>query len=249
MNDIVAYESFYKSDDEGFEKYQVLYRRKMLIKLFNEHHHKNVLEIGCGLEPLFSFLDLTDTECYTVIEPVEHFCMLATKANNHEKVRIINQYLENYHSEEKSEYDLVICSSLLHEVNNQGEFLKQIRKLSSANTIVHINVPNAFSFHRLLAKEMNLIEDIHEFSKRDQMRQHTKVFDLLGLEEMLNNYGFEIIEKGSYFIKPFTHDQMIACIDAGIITEKMLEGLNRMIKYMPEFGSEIYCNVRIKEKY
>ena len=34
MNDIEAYEKFYINDDEGFEKYQVLYRRRILIDLF-----------------------------------------------------------------------------------------------------------------------------------------------------------------------------------------------------------------------
>ena len=58
MNDIEAYEKFYINDDEGFEKYQVLYRRRILIDLFREYNHRNVLEIGCGMEPLFSFLDL-----------------------------------------------------------------------------------------------------------------------------------------------------------------------------------------------
>lgn len=247
MNDIEAYEKFYINDDEGFEKYQVLYRRRILIDLFREYNHRNVLEIGCGMEPLFSFLDLKNTEHYTVIEPVKYFCELASKANNHEKVQIINQYMEEYSDNEDIRYDLIICSSLLHEVNNQSTLLNQIKNLCNEETIVHINVPNALSFHRLLAKEMHLIEDVHEFSNRDIMRQHTKVFDLLQLEELLSNHGFEVIKKGSYFIKPFTHDQMMVSMNANVITEKMLEGLNAMTKYMPEYGSDIYCNVKIKK--
>lgn len=247
MKDIKEYEEFYISDDEGFEKYQVLYRRRMLMDLFKEYPHKNVLEIGCGMEPLFSFLDMTDIEHYVVIEPVKHFCELASRANNHEKVKIINEYMENYVNEENIEYDLIICSSLLHEVNSQDVLLKQIRKFCNEKTIVHINVPNAKSFHRLLAKEMHLIEDVHDFSKRDNLRQHTKVFDLEQLELTLNRSGFEVIKKGSYFIKPFTHDQMMACMNTNIITEQMLDGLNAMIKYMPEYGSDIYCNVKLSK--
>lgn len=246
MNDIKTYEEFYVSDNEGFEKYQVLYRRRILMDIFSEYSHKNVLEIGCGMEPLFSFLDLEDTEHYTVIEPVKYFCDLASKARNYEKVQIVNQYMEDYQNTEHIKYDLIICSGLLHEVNDQGALLEQIRKLCNEETIVHINVPNAFSFHRLLAKEMHLIEDVHEFSTRDNMRQHTKVFDLQQLELMLNNYGFEIIKKGSYFIRPFTQDQMMACINANVITEQVIEGLYAMSKYMPEYGTDIYCNVKLK---
>ena len=247
MNNIKKYEEFYISDDEGFEKYQVLYRRRMLMDLFKEYHHKNVLEIGCGMEPLFSFLYMTDIEQYVVIEPVKHFCELASGANNHEKVKIINDYMENYVNEENIEYDLIICSSLLHEVNSQDALLEQIKKFCSEKTIVHINVPNANSFHRLLAKEMHLIEDVHDFSQRDNLRQHTKVFDLEQLELALNRSGFEAIKKGSYFVKPFTHDQMMACMNESIITDQMLDGLNAMTKYMPEYGSDIYCNVKLSK--
>lgn len=245
MEDIGAYEIFYISDDDGFEKYQVRYRRKILMNFFEKYKHHSVLEIGCGMEPLFSFLDLTSTKNYTVVEPVTYFCEHARKMENFEKVKIYNQYIEDFSTDEK--YDLIICSSLLHEVNDQTVLLNQIKKLCNEKTVVHINVPNARSFHRLLAKEMHLIEDVHEFSNRDNMRQHTKVFDQLQLEELLNNHGFEKIESGSFFVKPFTHDQMMSCVNANIITEEMLEGLNAMTKYMPEYGAEIYCNVKVKE--
>lgn len=246
MQNIEAYEKFYISDDEGFEKYQVRYRRNVLLNLFEKYEHKSVLEIGCGMEPLFSFLDLTDIESYTVVEPVKHFCEHARGMRNGEKVKIFNQYMEDFSG--GGEYDLIICSSLLHEVDDQNLLLNQIRKVCSKKTIVHINVPNALSFHRLLAKEMHLIEDVHEFSNRDNMRQHTKVFDQIQLEEMLNDHGFEKIKSGSFFVKPFTHDQMMLCVNARIITEEMLEGLNAMTKYMPEYGSDIYCNVKVKQE-
>ena len=53
------------------------------------------------------------------------------------------------------------------------------------------------------------------------------------LTEVLTKIGFKIMDSGSYFIKPFTHKQMYSM-------------LNNMTKYMPELGSEIFVNVKLK---
>lgn len=47
---------------------------------------------------------------------------------------------------------LMILSSLLHKVEDSQRFLRAVFKCCTENTVVHINVPNADSIHRLLAK-------------------------------------------------------------------------------------------------
>lgn len=244
MKDITAYEQFFGRDEQGFEKYQVYFRRKKVIELFNKYEHLSVLEIGCGLEPQFSYLDFEGVERYTVVEPVTEFCKKALQEDNADKITLINDFLENVESDEK--YSLIICSSLLHEVEDQVKLLKKIYDMCDEKSIVHINVPNAKSFHRLLAKEMGLIQDEHDFSNRDVWRQHTRVFDMETLKGLLNYCGFEIVDSGSYFVKPFTHDQMMKCLDAEIISNELIMGLEAMTKYMPNLGSDIYCDVRKK---
>lgn len=54
----------------------------------------------------------------------------------------------------------------------------------------------------------------------------------------------EICEKGSYFVKPFSHAQMLKCVEQGIIDENILEALYKLTAYLPEYGSEIYVNYR-----
>lgn len=63
---------------------------------------------------------------------------------------------------------------------------------------------------------------------------------------IINESGLEIIDKGSYFIKPFTHKQMKKLQEDNILSEKMIEGLYDMSKYMPEIGAEIFVNSKIK---
>ena len=66
------------------------------------------------------------------------------------------------------------------------------------------------------------------------------------MKNILEDNGFEIINSGSYFVKPFTHSQMYEMMCKSIIDEKVLDGLYEMTEYMPEMGSEIYVNVRRK---
>lgn len=55
--------------------------------------------------------------------------------------------------------------------------------------------------------------------------------------------GFYVKDQGSY-LKPFTHLQMQECLNKGIINDLVIEGLAKIIEYIPEYGAGIYVNVR-----
>jgi 2-polyprenyl-3-methyl-5-hydroxy-6-metoxy-1,4-benzoquinol methylase len=162
-------------------------------------------------------------------------------------VELINEYLEKAAEKlEKQTFDFVIISCLLHEIENVTLFLEKIHSLVNKDTIVHIDVPNAYSFHRVLAYEMEFIESIFDLSSNNMKLQQQVVYDLQSLKHLMENNGFEIVDSGSYFIKPFTHNQMADMINSKIINEDVLLGLDKMIKYFPEMGSEIYVNLKLK---
>lgn len=231
----------------GFEFIQVEYRRKKVLEIIKKEKPSTLLEIGCGMKPLF--LDLPDVKT-TVIDPSVKFCKNAESLNVAGKHIIINDFFDSNFINKYSPvgFDMIICSGLLHEVGNPSELLNAIHKGCKENTIVHINVPNANSLHRLIAKEAGLIEDIHAMSERNTMFQQNVVFDMRSLEDIVCSSGFEIVEEGSYFVKPFTHWQMQEMINRKIIDAKILDGLDGLTKYIPEFGSEIYVNCKIKNK-
>lgn len=56
MRDIDRYEQVYLQDNHDFERYQVRYRRKKMLELYEKLPSSHVLEIGCGMEPLFHFV-------------------------------------------------------------------------------------------------------------------------------------------------------------------------------------------------
>lgn len=55
MRDIKDYTKKY--DERSFEEYQVRYRRKKVLEQIRKYHPSRVLELGCGKEPLFLYLD------------------------------------------------------------------------------------------------------------------------------------------------------------------------------------------------
>lgn len=247
MRDIKDYEIKYK--EEPCEKYQVKYRRKKILELIQSYKHDTVLEIGCGLEPLFEFF--TDYQKMVIVEPGSQFISNAKKKAQKagQDITCIQGFFEDTVGQIKEtglSFDFIVLSSLLHEVEEPERLLQAIYSICSDETVVHVNVPNANSIHRLLAKEMGVIGDVHELSDLQKTMQRNRVFDIDSLCDMAEKCGFEVVQKGTYFPKLLSAGQMEKMLEQNIITEDIFEGLDRMIKYVPELGSEIYVQITKK---
>lgn len=240
---LTDYQFQYKN--QPYEKYQVAFRKRKIIEILSNYKHDNLLEVGCGLESIF--LDYSAYESIFVIEPAEMFYNKAvldkSKAKN-KNITIINDLLE-YSSKilKNKKFDFILISSLLHEISDQSKILKAIHDIAAENTVIHINVPNANSFHRLIAVEMELTKNEFERSKSNIQFQQNNIFNLKSLIETVEENGFIVLESGSYSFKPFTHQQMQDMINLNLITEKMLDGFFKMEKFLPEIGSEIFVNI------
>ena len=245
MRDIKDYTDKYV--DEPFEETMVEIRKRVVIDHYRKYRHKNILEIGCGMDPFF--LDVDDYENMVIVEPGESFVDNAQKLAMEQKgdIHIFLGFLEEQVQSIQSlgiDFDYIILSSVLHELDDPQKMLRAIHQLCGTDTIVHINVPNANSVHRLIAIEMGLIEDLHEQSDQMKKMQRRRTYDIDLLKEEVERAGFTIIDSGSYFVKPFTHLQMQKCLDMGIIDENVIVGLEKLIKYIPQFGAGIYADVR-----
>lgn len=243
MRDIETYAQNYQVS--SFEDYQVIYRRKKVLEVMKQFAPKRILEIGCGLEPLFSYMDEKEYEIYCVVEPSKVFFERACTLAKGKNVICYNTFFEPTEELVSKRFDFIICSGLLHELERPQELIEDVYKISDSNTVVHFNVPNAKSLHRLIAKEMGLISNEFEFSGRNVQYQQHSVYDLDMLVKSIKKAGFQIIDSGSYFIKPFSHSQMYQMLNENIIDEKVLDGLYQLEKYIPEYGSEIFVNCRI----
>jgi len=230
-----------------FENVLIKIRRKLLISQLKEIKPKKILEIGCGNKSIANYYKgFSD---FKIIEPSKYFIKKNKELlRKNKKVIFVNSYLENAHNfiDEKNVFDLIICSSVLHEVINEKKFIQALQKYCSKKTIVHINVPNSDSFHRLIAYESGMIKSIAQRSLTQKKMQQFRIYNLEKLTKTIKKYNFKVISKGSYFFKPFTHKQMYNNFKNKILPKKVLIGLNRVIKYVPNFGAEIYINVKRK---
>lgn len=247
MRDMIDYANNYLVIP--FEKWQVKYRRKKVIELLNKYKHDSLLEIGCGMEPIFLYY--SQFQEFTVVEPSDLFYNNATEKvdenNLRDKVFLTKGTLEeNIDLLKQKQYDHIIVSSLLHEVEKPFDFMLGVKKLCSANTMLHINVPNAKSLHRLVAFEAGMISDIYERSEQQKKMQQNSTFDIDSLSKFVADLGFIVVERGGYFPKLFTHSQMAKMLQYEIIDEKILDGIYGLGKYLPDFGSEVYVECKVK---
>lgn len=228
----------------SFETRLIGVRRGHVLRWLEHYEAERVLEVGCGLEPLFVHYGAFHT--WRTVEPVPEFAARARElAVGNARVAVDEGYLEDRADALSSEaFDFIVVSGLLHEVPDQSRLLAALRTLCGAETVVHFNVPNMRSFHRLLAVEMGLIGDMSETSDMDRAFGHYGRFDRDHLNDVLRGAGFRVLESGSYFVKPFTHDQMDALLATNVFPSSLIEGLDRMTKYMPEHGCELYANAR-----
>lgn len=234
--------------DLPFEDMLREYRRKHILKLLKQYSHRRFLEIGCGPDPLFTYIE--DFEKMTVLEPGEKFFNMAlSMSKGISNIVIINDLIENVTDDlQLDTFDFIVIGGFLHEVTDPDLVLKAVQKLCSRNTLVYSFVPNARSFHRLWACKSETIENIYQKSEHDHLFKRNQVYDIKSFNELLTRNNFKVLESGTYFVKPFSHDQMCALIDHGIINSSHIEGLDKMIEFMPDLGAELWNICKIDDK-
>lgn len=247
MRDLQDYTEKYVN--KAFEDIMVKIRKKTVMENCRKYPHANIIEVGCGMSPLFE--DFEDFEQMIIVEPGDLFAsnarQLAKERKMDGKVMVIHDFVENVDwnvIDRPADVDIVLVSGLLHEVDDPQKLLKQVKQLCSSETIVHINVPNAKSLHRMIAVSAGMIADEHDRSREQIVMQSSRTYDMELLHKEVIEAGFYVVDEGSYFLKPFTHQQMKECIDAGIIDADVMKGLEEVIRFFPNSGAEIYVNIK-----
>jgi len=234
--------------DQPYERFQVIFRKRKILEILERYPHKRMLEVGCGMEPIFDSVATFDS--LVIVEPADMFFEAAREKLSFApslagRVTLQKGYLGDFIEQLKRfKPDFILLSSLLHEVLDPELLLKDLHAIALHDTVLHINVPNAKSLHRLLALEMKLISDVYEKSHSNIKFQQNSVFDLDSLSALARRAGFVVLDSGSYAPKIFTHRQMEELIQSNFLTDSMVEGLYKMGQYLPDFGSEIFINIR-----
>ncbi len=240
---ITSYTTEYM-DDFGFEAEMVRYRRQLVLERLAHHSPQTIVELGCGADlQAQGYWDAggrwTD---WVVIEPSQVFADHA-RASHLPGLRVVQGYFEDAAQQVPDVTDMIICSSLLHEVPDSDRLIATMCQRMGPQTVLHINVPNARSIHRQLAQSMGLIDNVKAISPRNASLQQPRVYDMPDLIAQLEDNGMSITATGGYLVKPFTHRQMEPLVSA--LGRDVMDGLYDLGKRLPDLASEIFVEARI----
>lgn len=243
--DINKYWDKYKSI-YSFEEFSAIYREVELLKSVS-FKKKSVIEIGCGFKPLFKVVK--NFKQYIAIEPGKKpFNSTSRISKNFKNVSVVNSTFQEWSLLNKDlKSDLIIFPGILHEVKDPKSLLKMCLNHIRPGGHIYINVPNVNSLHRKLAVSMGIIKNTNVKSKRNLELEQYHNFSTESLKKLLNSLSkkIKIIRLKTFFLKPFTHSQMLSIFSKGIINHKVIKGLYDISDELDGLGSEIACVIKV----
>ncbi len=245
--DMDAYGRQFLEDYENgdFEVILTKYRKKKMREILQRYSTRRMLEIGCGMEPFF--LSYGDFDYMAVVEPADIMFQRAERyrQESEKNIECIYGFVEDKVDElQGKDFDFILLAGLIHEVEDVDRLMNSVRRICPEHGHVLITTNNPHSFHLTLAYESGIIPHLGLLTDKAKSFQRHRTFTMEEMKQLICKHGFSVVEEGACFVKPFAHSQMKALLDNHIITEAVLDGLDKMVKYIPELGAENYCVVR-----
>jgi len=227
-----------------FEDYCSRARQNFNLRQLKRYPGPNILEVGCGGDLLFkrAIAEGLDFDRWLVIEPARAFADLCReRSRDDSRVDVVELCCEDAANGPQAaslpRFDVIIVSGVLHHVADPAVVLRAAASFGRRGARVLVTVPNAWSFHRLLAVQMGLVETVHSLVERNRRLQHARVFDPESLRGLLTECGISGLEFEGYMFKPFAHEQMeqmLAMLPAGASS-----GLEELGRQFPANAAEI----------
>jgi hypothetical protein len=105
---------------------------------------------------------------------------------------------------------------------------------------LHVMVPNAWSFHRLLGVAMGMLPEPHALNDRDRAYGHHRVYDPETLRVELEGAGLEVVEESGSSLKFLSNAQMHA------LDPSLWGALEVVGRRFPAHCAEIYARCRVR---
>jgi 2-polyprenyl-3-methyl-5-hydroxy-6-metoxy-1,4-benzoquinol methylase len=189
---------------------------------------KNCLELGPASGYMTRFL-VNDFERVVAVEGAADLVDRIADAPNLEKVCSLFQ---DFKTEEK--FDTIILNHVLEHIADPIPLLKQILQWLAPGGKFIVGVPNAKSFHRMVAVKMGLLESIYSLNERDLQLGHERVYDMDLLKAHLTDAGFTISHETGVFLKFLANGQIEKWF-----TQEMIQAFYELGKDFPELCAEI----------
>lgn len=227
-----------------FERVQESFRKRIIIERLEQDAmlEKSILEVGCGLDSIFNHLNTT-AECM-IVEPIEQLLFSNSNSKLKSNIKKISGRLEEVSLKINLKFNVIILSSLIHEIKNPILLINHCKKVLDKEGRILIVTNNQNSIHRILGVSMGELEKLESrTSTENHMQQIFGAFTVKQLEEIVKDIGMKINKIETFFPKILPHKMMQSALDSNIIDMKFLNQLSNLINFMPRFGSEIILDI------
>jgi SAM-dependent methyltransferase len=204
------------------------------------HDGARVLELGCSSGVMTALLAAhPGVAALTVVDGSRAYlddvaARLAPRPGL--EVRFEHALFEDYRPAER--HDDVIMARAVEHLAAPRPVLAAARGWLTERGQLHVMVPNALSFHRLLGVAMGLLPEPHALNERDRAYGHHRVYDADSLAAELEGAGWEVVEAGGSFLKFLSNAQMQA------LPPPVWDGLHRLGASFPRHCAELYARCR-----
>jgi hypothetical protein len=239
------FEQYFKNFLElPFERILERYRLQKVLELIDSEHVGNVgkiLEVGPALSPVFDKLD--EYELIHILEPIyKCYQMNLQKTKERNSLHIFNLTLEDFLDSPQrcSEYDLILLSSVLHEMPNYRKALKSCHSLLAKDGKILIVVPNNESIHRLIGARNGIHPIGEKLTINELLMQQRISFSVKTAKHNFEKHGFKTIFMKTEFIKIFSNSDMQDLLNQGILNEDIINIFSKISSLLPNVGAEIF---------
>ena len=229
----------------GFEESLRIYREKKAVSFLESLQSRSlrILEVGCGYTPISRAFPTFHS--YVALEPGSApYAASSELEKTDERVTVKLGRLSDWEDWLiTQDFDAIVVTGVLHEVDDPMSFLKSIGKLMGRETKTYLNVPNSQSLHRRLGQMAGLLSSLEELSPRALEIEQREVYDAGKLRQQIRNAipETEIVKEGSFFLKPFSHRQMQSLVDTGLLGAEGLDALYQISEQLPDLGAELFA--------
>lgn len=190
----------------------------------------SVLEMGIG-ENIWPPLILNKFKKYAVVDASPK--LVAHYSSVYKDITYYESFFEDFKPTQK--YDQVLCSNVLDFVDDPKKVLTLMKDWMHENSLLHIALPNADSIHRRLAVAMKMQEKTSDKGETNVKINHTFVFTIYEIKNLLQECGYKINSIEGLFYKPFPNNLMVD------LNDRQLNGLfDLAFSFPPEDSAVMY---------
>lgn len=189
---------------------------------------KNCLELG----PASGYMTRLLVNDFERVVAVEGAADLVEKIADAPNLVKVCSLFQDFQTNEK--FDTIILNHVLEHIADPIPLLKQILQWLAPGGKFIVGVPNAKSFHRMVAVKMGLLESIYSLNERDLQLGHERVYDMDLLKAHLADAGFTISHETGVFLKFLANGQIEKWF-----SQEMIQAFYELGKDFPELCAEI----------